>query len=130
MIEFYPPVSTGEWVQVSGAAFTILVGLILLLAPGMFLRISGQAGESVERSAKIVLRSHLSGLCLGLGVAVLLLQQPLLYLALGISWGFLALSQIISIIVDRDFSISGFILLIAKSSIAAVLILSVLGYFD
>ena len=134
MIEFYSPVSTGEWVQVIGAALTILMGLLLLLFPGLFLRMTtgvvGSWGESVDCQAKIAVRAHLSGLLLGLGIAVLLLQQPLLYLALGISWGFAAFSQIISMLVDRNYSISNYALLIAKSSIAAVLVLAVLGYFD
>ncbi len=134
MIEFYPPVSTGEWAQVIGAALTVLTGLFLLLLPGLFLQLTtgvvGSWGESVDRRAKIAVRAHLSGLLLGLGIAVLLLQQPLLYLALGISWGFAALSQIISMLVDRNYSISNFVLLIIKSSIAAVLVLAVLGFFD
>ena len=134
MIEFYPPVSTGEWVQVIGAAITIFTGLLLLLLPGIFLRMTsgviGNWSESVDWHAKIAVRAHLSGLYLGLGIAVLLLQQPLLYLTLGISWGFAAFSQIISMLLDRNYSISNFVLLIAKSSIAAVLILAVLGFFD
>ncbi len=134
MIEFYPPVSTGEWAQVIGAALTVLIGLLLLFLPGIFLQMTagvvGSSGESVDRQAKIAVRAHLSGLLLGIGVAVLLLQQPLLYLALGISWGFAAFSQIISMLADRNYSTSNFVLLIIKSSIAAVLVLSVLGYFD
>lgn len=134
MIEFYPPVSTGEWAQVIVAGLTILVGLFLLVMPGIFLRMTtgvvGSWGESVDRQAKIVVRAHLSGLILGLGVAVLLLQQPLLYLALGISWGFASFSQLISMLLDRNYSISNFVLIIAKSSVAAVSVLAVLGYFD
>lgn len=129
MIEFYPPVSTSEWIQSIGAAITMLIGLFYLLLPKFTLRASGLARESVGSDAVIVARGHLSGLLLGFGLATLLLQQPLLYLALGAGWGFSAVSQIISIIVDGNRTAASFIALMLKAVITAFLLLAVLGFF-
>ena len=70
-----------------------------------------------------------SGFILGLGLAALMLQQPLIYLALGISWGFSALGQILSLLLDRNLSTANIVALILKFILSACLIASVLGVF-
>ncbi len=129
MIEYYPPVTTSEWIQAIAAAMTFLIGFLFLLVPKFALRMSGQANESIDGGARTAVRSHLSGVLMGFGMAALLLQQPLLYLALGAGWGFATVTQIVSIVVDANRTAASFITLMVKAVIASFVVLSVLGYF-
>lgn len=128
-MEFYPPMTPGEWVQTVAAIITTLIGLALLVAPGFFLPMArGRQSASFVQTATTT-RAHLAGFLLGLGLAALLLQQPLIYLALGISWGFSALGQILSLLLDRNLSTANIVALILKFILSACLIASVLGFF-
>jgi len=120
MIEFYPPTSLAEWIEVIAAGITILAGILMLVAARYFVSTPSEI---------FVLRGHLGGLVLGLGLAALLLQQPLIYLTLGISWGFSALGQIWSALVDRKLSTKNIFLLILKIGLTILPVLAVLGYF-
>jgi len=120
MIEFYPPANLAEWIEAIAAGITVLIGVILLLAPRVF------ASSPDENPA---LRGHFGGLVLGLGLAALLLQQPLVYLALGIAFGFSTLGQLWSFLIDRKLSTKNISLLIFKSGLAVLPVLAVLGYF-
>ncbi len=128
-MEFYPPTTPGEWVQAFGAGITALVGLFLLLAPGFILKLTEQrVGVSYSQTASTT-RAHLSGILLGFGASALMLQQPLIYLALGISWGFSAFSQLLSLLLDRNASTAKIIILILKALLSSGLILAVFGFF-
>ncbi len=129
MIEYYPPASPAEWIETICAAITVLVGLILLLAPRPILRFSTNDFNEVEVAAVFILRGHLAGLLVGLGLAAILLQQPLIYLALAVSWGFSAIGQLVSLVVDRHLSASKVFVLILKSAIAVFAALPVFGIF-
>jgi hypothetical protein len=128
-MEFYPPMTPGEWVQTTGAGITALIGLALVIAPGFFTTlVRGRKSASFVQAATTT-RAHAAGFILGFGLSALLLQQPLIYLALGASWGFSVLGQLLSLLLDRNLSTANIITLILKSLLAACLILSVFGVF-
>lgn len=129
MIELYPPATPGEWITALTAMLTIFVGLALLILPKTVMRLAGRQQEIANEYAVSILRGHMAGFCLGLGVSVLLLQQPLLNLALGVSWGFSAFGQMYSMLVERKVSVNNFIVLMTKSAVSVFTILAVLGYF-
>lgn len=95
------PFSTGEWLAFTCALITIGFGLLLLLAPRLSLRILGLQSVPDRPDSIAEARGTLAGFYLGLGLACLLLAQPMLYLALAAGWVFTALGRLVSILADR-----------------------------
>jgi hypothetical protein len=129
LIEYYPPVSTGEWIGAISALIMIFIGLIMLVFPGLILRITNVKNESADVSARMAIRSHPAGLLIGFGLSAFLLQQPLIYLALGISWGFSALSQVLAMLIHKKFPLAYLFSLLMKVLLGLLTILAALGYF-
>ncbi|WP_136658224.1 DUF4345 family protein [Nitratireductor sp. XY-223] len=101
MIAFYWPGSTGEWLAFIVAAVTVGFGLLLFLMPRLSFRILRLKPLDERPDAIAEGRATLAGFYLGCGLSCLLLAQPLLYLALGLSWAFTALGRLVSILFDR-----------------------------
>jgi hypothetical protein len=95
------PISQGEWLAWSAALVTVLFGLLLFFAPRAGLSLLRLRTAEGHPEAVAAARSIMAGFCLGLGIACILLAQPLLYLALGLSWALAAFGRIISILSDR-----------------------------
>ena len=95
------PVSTGGWLAFLSASVTILFGLILLLAPRFSYRLMRLQTVPEFPEALSESRATMAGFYLGLGLCCILLDQPLLYLALGASWGLTAFGRLVSMVVDR-----------------------------
>lgn len=95
------PMSQGEWLAWSVAAFTIALGLLSLVAPRVSLRIRGlqPAVEAAAHGGN--LRGTLSGFPLGVGLSCMLLAQPMIYIALGASWLFTAVGHAVSLATGR-----------------------------
>ncbi len=129
MLEYYPPANLAEWIETICAAITVLIGLILVVAPRLLLPISTNGSNTVDAVMIFILRGHLAGLLVGLGLAAILLQQPLIYLALAVSWGFSAIGQLVSLVVDRHLSVTWFFMLMLKSALAVFAALPVFGIF-
>jgi hypothetical protein len=70
----------------------------------------------------------MAGFYLGLGVSALLLAQPLVYLALGASWGFTAFGRLVSMVVDRGFTSFNLASLLLEIILAGLPLLYVFGY--
>ena len=124
MIEFYWPMSQGEWLAWCAAVVTVVFGLMLLVAPRLSFRILRLQTAPDHPEALSEARATMAGFYLGIGLCALLLAQPLIYLALGAGWAFTAFGRIISILSDRG--LTGYNL--ASVAIEAVLAAAALAY--
>ena len=95
------PVSNGEWLAWSSAAVTVLFGLIALFAPATTLRLLRLETAAGHPEAVSESRATLAGFWLGVGLTCILLAQPLVYMALGLSWALTAFGRLISILSDK-----------------------------
>lgn len=128
MIEFYAPQSPGEWLAFASAAVTVLFGLFCLLLPRTTLSILRLQTRPELPEALSESRATMAGFYLGLGASALLLAQPLVYLALGASWGFTAFGRLASMVFDRGFTAFNIGSLVLEVALAALPLLYVFGY--
>jgi len=128
MIEFYAPQSTGEWLAFTSAAITVLFGLFCLLFARTTLSILRLQTLPDSPEALSESRATMAGFYLGLGASALLLAQPLVYLALGASWGFTAFGRLVSMVFDRGFTSFNFGSLVLEIVLAALPLLYVFGF--
>jgi hypothetical protein len=122
------PYSQGEWMAWWSALVTVLFGLLLFFLPGTSLRILRLRPVEAHPEAVAEARATMAGFYLGLGLACILLAQPLLYLALGLSWGFTAFGRLVSILSDRGNTIYNWISLIVELVLAALPLAFALGF--
>lgn len=94
------PMSQGEWLAWSSAVVTLLLGLLLFLAPGLAFRILRLQVKPEKAAAIAEGRGRMSGFYLGVSLCCILLAQPLLYMALGFSWLFTAFGRLLSMMSD------------------------------
>jgi len=94
------PATQGEWLAWSSAAITVVFGLLLLFAPRISFRLLRLTTSERYPNAIAEARSTMAGFYLGLGLCCILLAQPLLYMALGASWGFTAFGRLIAMMSD------------------------------
>ncbi|HHZ09269.1 MAG TPA: DUF4345 family protein [Rhizobiales bacterium] len=117
-IAFPWPTSNGEWLAWSSAAVTVLLGLFGLFAPRLALRLLRLSPSERHPDAVAEIRATISGFYLGLGLACILLAQPLLYLALGFSWGFTAFGRVVGMLSDRANTLYNWVALIVDLALA------------
>lgn len=122
------PTTQGEWYAWSSAAVTVLFGLLLLFAPGISLRILRLQPREDRPEAVGEARATMAGFYLGLGLTSILLAQPLLYLALGVSWAFTAFGRIISMLSDRGGTLYNWVSLAMEAVLAALALAYSLGF--
>ncbi|SCB15360.1 AGROH133_08824 family phage infection protein [Rhizobium lusitanum] len=126
-MEFYFPTEFGEQLAFCSAAFTALIGLVMMFAPGYtyrFLRLQVREGRS---EAYAEARSA-GGFLAGFGLVAILLAQPMIYLALGASFGVAAFGRILSIMSDRGSVFLNLLLLVVQAILAALPLLYGMGY--
>lgn len=121
------PFSRGEWLAWSSAAITVLIGLALFLAPRTGLRLLGLRAAPERPAAVAEARATMAGFHLGLGLACILLAQPLLYLALGASWAFAAFGRLISILSDAGSTLYNWTQLVVALVLAGLPLAFALG---
>jgi len=95
------PMSQGEWLAWTSAVVTAALGLLLFLAPGIGFRLLRLQPHPDKPEAVIEGRSRFAGFYLGVGLCAILLAQPLLYMALGLSWLFTAFGRMLGMMSDR-----------------------------
>lgn len=95
------PTSNGEWLAWVSAVITLLFGLLALFAPFTALRILRLQTRADHPEAVAEARGTISGFYLGVGLASILLAQPLVYIALGLAWLFTAFGRLVSMMSDR-----------------------------
>jgi hypothetical protein len=96
------PTTNGEWMSFGVAAITTLLGLVRLFLPWIVLRIQKLQSVPEHPEALAAVRATMAGFYLGLGTCAILLDQPLIYIALGFSWLFTAFGRLVSILSDRS----------------------------
>ncbi|MGY5805695.1 DUF4345 domain-containing protein [Rhizobium hainanense] len=126
-MELYFPTEFGERLAYCSAAVTALIGLFLMFAPGYayrFLKLQVKEGRS---EAYAEARSA-GGFMVGFGLMAILLAQPMIYLALGASFGVAAFGRILSLMSDRGSIFLSLLLLVVQAALAALPFLYGLGY--
>jgi len=94
------PYSQGEWLAWSAAVATVLVGLLALFAPGTTLKLLRLEPRADRSGGVAAARADLAGFPIGLGLACILLAQPMLYIALGLAWAVAAFGRLVSMMSD------------------------------
>ncbi|NEI70535.1 DUF4345 domain-containing protein [Rhizobium lusitanum] len=126
-MELYFPTEFGEQLAYCSAVVTAIIGLFLMFAPGYayrFLRLQVKEGRS---EAYAEARSA-GGFMVGFGLVSILLAQPMIYLALGASFGVAAFGRILSLMSDRGSIALSLLLLVVQAILAALPFLYGLGY--
>ena len=123
------PVTQGEWLAWISAAVTVLLGAVLLFAPGISFRMFRLAPKPERPEAYAAARSNMAGFYLGLGLCCLLLgNQPFLYMALGFSWLFTAFGRIVSMMSDRGTGLANWFWLVFDVVLSALALAFALGF--
>lgn len=114
------PFSQGEWLAWSSAVVTVLFGLILFFAPGLSLRLLRLQTTPEHPEALAEARATMSGFYLGLGLTCILFAQPMLYIALGVSWALTAFGRIVSMMSDRGNTLYNWVSVAVEIALAAL----------
>jgi hypothetical protein len=110
-----------EILKILAGIATILTGMFSLIWP---LRILGFTGLEVKGGRGVTeIRAILGGFFIGLGAAVLFLNEPAAYLTLGIAYLVVAVVRTISMFVDKSVVQSNIISVIAEVIFGIILIL-------
>ena len=126
-MELYFPTDLGEQLAFCSAAFTALIGLIMMFAPGYtyrFLRLQVREGRS-EAYAE---GRSIGGFYLGFGLTAIMLAQTMIYVALGAAFALAAFGRILSIMSDKGSVFLNLVLLVVQLALAALPLLYGLGY--
>ena len=110
-----------EILKIAVGIATILTGIVSLFWP---LRVRGFTGLNVDGGRGITeIRSILGGFFIGLGAAVLFLNDPVAYQTLGIAYLVVAVLRTISMFVDKSVVQSNIISVIVEVVFGLILIL-------
>jgi hypothetical protein len=122
------PVTQGEWLAWVSAAVTVLLGVMLLFAPGLSFRLFRLQSKPERPEAYAAARANMAGFYLGLGLSALLLAQPLLYMALGFSWLFTAFGRIVSMKSDQGNKLFNWLWLVFDLALSGLALAFALGF--
>jgi len=126
--EFPWPMSQGEWLAWWSAVATLVFGLLLLFAPGISLRILRLQTHPERPHALAQARGTMAGFYLGTALSCLLLAQPFLYVALGLSWALTAFGRIVSMLSDGGNKLYNWVALAVEILLAAGPLLFAFGF--
>lgn len=122
------PLSQGEWLAWSVAAFTLVFGLMMLFAPRLTLKLLRLRTSENHPEAVGEARATMSGFYIGIGLASILLAQPLIYLTLGACWALTAFGRLVSILSDNGNTIVNWVWLILEIALAGLVLAFALGF--
>ncbi len=122
------PTSNGEWLAWASAAVTLLFGLLALFAPVTVLRILRLQTRADHPEAVAQSRGTISGFHLGVGLACILLAQPLVYIALGLAWAFTAFGRLISMLSDKGNTLYNWMFFVAELVLALLPLAYAFGF--
>ncbi len=128
MMEFYWPASQGEWLAWISALVTLGFGLLLLFAPRLSFRILRLQTHQEHPEALAEGRGTMSGFYLGLSICCILFAQPMLWVALGVSWAITAFGRLISMMSDRGNTLYNWISIAIELVLAALPLLFAFGF--
>lgn len=120
------PSAPGAQAAFVAAAIAIVLGLILLIFPGSIGRFLGLQSRATRPGAIGELRAA-GGFLMGLALATLMFDQPVLYTALGIALAVAAFGRILSLMSDHPAKFLNFLLLLAQIVLAGA---SLYYFFD
>lgn len=127
-MEFYIPTERMEFLAFCAAAVTAVIGLAFLFAPRLTYRAVGIDLREGRRGGYAEARSTMGGFHLGLGLACLLLAQPMVYLALGAAFALAAFGRILSMLSDGGNTVANWVLLIVQIVLSALPLAYVFGF--
>jgi len=122
------PMSEGEWMAWAVAAFTLLFGLMMLFAPGLTYRLLRIQARPDHPEAVAEGRATMSGFYVGVGLAAILLAQPLIYLTLGLCWALTAFGRIVSMLSDDGNTLYNWVWLVIEAALAGLVLAYALGF--
>lgn len=126
-IAFPWPFTQGEWLAWSSAAVTLLMGLSMLFAPRLVFKVLRLQANPNHPEAIGEARATMAGFYAGVGLACILLAQPLLYLTLGLCWALTAFGRIISMLSDNGNTLANWIWLAVEIALAGLALVFALG---
>ena len=127
-LELYLPTTNGEWLAWASALTAIFFGLLCLFAPRLTYRILRLQPHPNHPEALAASRASLSGFYLGVGLCCILLAQPMLWITLGVSWGFTAFGRLISMLSDKGNTLFNWFAVIIEAALAAMPLAYALGF--
>ena len=127
-MEFYIPTETGEFLAFCAAVATAAIGLVFLFAPGLAFRALGLDLREGRRGGYAEARSVMGGFPLGLGLAAVLLAQPMVYLALGAAFALAAFGRILSMSSDGGNTLVNWLFLSVQIALEALPLAYVFGF--
>ncbi|MGN6584240.1 MAG: AGROH133_08824 family phage infection protein [Rhizobiaceae bacterium] len=127
-LSFPWPASQGEWLAWVCAAITVLSGLFFLFAPRAGLRFLRLQTMPAHPEALSESRGTIAGFYLGIGLSCVLLAQPLLYMALGFSWGFTAFGRLVSMLSDKGATLYNIFAFVLEIVLAALPLAFAFGF--
>jgi hypothetical protein len=110
-----------EILKIVAAIATIATGLISLIRPRSVQGFTGLTAPGPRGVTEI--RAVLGGAFVGLGVAPLILNQPVAYQVLGVTYLTIAVARIFGIALDRSFETSNLVSLAVEIVFGIILIL-------
>lgn len=122
------PLTQGEWLAWSVAAFTLVYGLVMLFAPRLTLKILRLQPASEHPEAVAEARATMSGFYIGVGLAAILLAQPLIYLTLGVCWALTAFGRIISMLSDKGNTLYNWAWLLVEIVLSSLVLGFAIGF--
>jgi hypothetical protein len=121
------PTTNGEWLAWGSAAVTVTLGLLMFFAPRAALGILRLQPTEAHPEAVGEARATIGGFYLGVGLCALLLAQPFLYMALGLSWLFTAFGRMVSMLSDNGNTPYNWVSLIINLALAFLPLAFALG---
>lgn len=118
-MEFYFPTEFAERVAFLGAAATLLLGLLIMFAPGFAMSFFGLTAAEGRNQGFSEVRST-GGFYAGFGLSALLFAQDWIYLAIGAAFAFSAFARVLSLMSDRANEVRNYILLVVQVALAAL----------
>lgn len=122
------PTTPGEWYAWTSALATVVFGLLLMFAPRIAFRVLRLTTAEAHPNAIAQARATMSGFYLGLGLCCILFAQPMLYIALGVSWAFTVFGRIISMMSDQGNTPYNWVALVLELALAALPLAYGLGF--
>jgi hypothetical protein len=127
-MEFYLPITTGEWLAWSAAVVTALAGLIMLFAPGITMKLLRLQPINARPEAYSSIRAVLAGPYLGIGLGCMIFAQPFLWVVLGAVWGFALFGRFISMMSDKGATFYNIVAAVIEFALAAGPLLYAFGF--
>lgn len=126
-MEFYFPTEFGEQLAFGAASFTAVIGLVVMMAPGMSFAFLGLQVKDGRPEGLAEGRSA-GGFLLGISLAAVLLAQPMVYLAFGAAVALAAFGRLLSLMSDRGSVMGNILFLIVQACVAALPLGYVFGF--